>query len=159
MAQKFPLRPVLASEVPGGGLRSRAPWQAEGEKARRGVPNTLCALKPPNETLQEANDKLFSIPMTGDTVRTRVSSFGKGTKMENLESVSNSCSSQDAGKATDYNLRLRDVIINRLERISERGKQQVLEYIQELLKQGRAAVGIRSAPGEALQLAVGRRHG
>ena len=43
--------------------------------------------------------------------------------MENLESVSNSCSSQDAGKATDYNLRLRDVIINRLERISERGKQ------------------------------------
>ena len=53
--------------------------------------------------------------------------------MENLESVSNSCSSQDTGKATDYNLRLRDVIINRLERISERGKQQVLEYIQELL--------------------------
>ena len=53
--------------------------------------------------------------------------------MENLESVSSSCSSQDAGKAVDYNLRLRDVIINRLERISERGKQQVLEYIQELL--------------------------
>ena len=53
--------------------------------------------------------------------------------MENLESVSNSCSSQDAGKTADYNLRLRDVIINRLERISERGKQQVLEYIQELL--------------------------
>ncbi len=53
--------------------------------------------------------------------------------MENSKPVSNACSSQDAGKATDYNLRLRDVIINRLERISERGKEQVLEYIQELM--------------------------
>ena len=53
--------------------------------------------------------------------------------MANSKSVSNSCSSQDAGKAANYNLRLRDVIINRLERISERGKEQVLEYIQELL--------------------------
>ena len=69
MAQKFSLRPVLASEVPGGGLRLRGPGQPEGEKASRGVLNTPCALKPPNETLQEANDKLFSIPMTGDTVR------------------------------------------------------------------------------------------
>ena len=52
MARNFPLEPVLASEAPG---------RAEGEKASRGVPNIVCALNTPNETLQETNDKLFSI--------------------------------------------------------------------------------------------------
>ena len=53
--------------------------------------------------------------------------------MENSKSVSHPCNPRDAGKAADYKSQLRDAIINRLEQISERGQEQVLEYIQELM--------------------------
>jgi hypothetical protein len=53
--------------------------------------------------------------------------------MENSNSMSHPCSQQDAGKAGRNHTQLRDVIINRLEQISERSQEQVLEYIQELI--------------------------
>ena len=53
--------------------------------------------------------------------------------MENSKSVSQSCSQQDAGKAGAHHTQLRDAIINCLEQISERGQEQVLEHIQELM--------------------------
>ncbi len=53
--------------------------------------------------------------------------------MENSKSMSHPCSQQDAGKAGPNHTQLRDVIINRLEQISERSQEQVLEYIQELI--------------------------
>ena len=53
--------------------------------------------------------------------------------METSKSVSRPCSQQDAGRAGAHHTQLRDVIINRLDQISERGQEQVLEYIQELM--------------------------
>lgn len=53
--------------------------------------------------------------------------------MENSKSVSRRYSQQDASKAGFHHTQLRDVIISRLEQISERGQEQVLEYIQELM--------------------------
>ena len=53
--------------------------------------------------------------------------------MENSKSMSHPCSQQDAGKAGAHHTQLRDAIINRLEQISERSQEQVLEYIQELI--------------------------
>lgn len=53
--------------------------------------------------------------------------------MENLKSRSQPCPEQDAGQAGYHHTQLRDAIINRLEQISERSQEQVLEYIQELI--------------------------
>jgi len=53
--------------------------------------------------------------------------------MENSKSMSDPCSQQDAGTAGPQHTQLRDAIINRLEQISERSQEQVLEYIQELI--------------------------
>ena len=53
--------------------------------------------------------------------------------MENSKSMSHPCSQQDAGKTGAHHTQLRDAIINRLEQISERSQEQVLEYIQELI--------------------------
>ena len=47
--------------------------------------------------------------------------------------MSDPCSQQDAGTAGAHHTQLRDAIINRLEQISERSQEQVLEYIQELI--------------------------
>jgi hypothetical protein len=53
--------------------------------------------------------------------------------MENSKSRSHPCSEQDARRAGPHHTQLRDAIINRLEQISERSQEQVLEYIQELM--------------------------
>lgn len=53
--------------------------------------------------------------------------------MENSKSMSGPCLQQDAGKTGAHHTQLRDAIINRLDQISERGQEQVLEYIQELM--------------------------
>lgn len=53
--------------------------------------------------------------------------------MENSKSMNHPCSQQDAGTAGAHHTPLRDAIINRLEQISERSQEQVLEYIQELI--------------------------
>ena len=53
--------------------------------------------------------------------------------MENSQSMSHPNSQQDGGKAGPNHTPLRDVIINRLDQISERSQEQVLEYIQELI--------------------------
>ena len=53
--------------------------------------------------------------------------------MENSKSMSHPCSQQDAGRPGAHHTQLRDAIINRLEQISERSQEQVLEYIQDLI--------------------------
>lgn len=67
--------------------------------------------------------------------------------MENSKSMSHPCPQQDAGQAGPNHTQLCDVIINRLEQISERSQEQVLEYIQELID------------GEERQLEFSRRQG
>lgn len=53
--------------------------------------------------------------------------------MENSRSMNHPCSPQDSGEAGAPHTQLRDVIISRLEQISERSQEQVLEFIQELI--------------------------
>ena len=53
--------------------------------------------------------------------------------MENSKSMSRPCSQQDAARPDAHHTQLRDAIINRLEQISERSQEQVLEYIQDLI--------------------------
>ncbi len=53
--------------------------------------------------------------------------------MENSKSMRHPCAPQEAAEAGANHTQLRDVIIDRLEQISERSQEQVLEYIQELI--------------------------
>ncbi len=53
--------------------------------------------------------------------------------MENSKSMDHPCSPQDSGEAGAHHTQLREVIISRLEQISERSQEQVLEFIQELI--------------------------
>lgn len=52
--------------------------------------------------------------------------------MQYSKSVNPSGSQQNVGKVDLHHKPLRDAIINRLENISRRGQEQVLEYILEL---------------------------
>ncbi len=53
--------------------------------------------------------------------------------MENPNPMRSTFSSQDGSKAVDYNSQLLDVIISRLELVSDKSKERVLEYIQDLV--------------------------
>ena len=53
--------------------------------------------------------------------------------MENPRSGNSPSSSRNVSKAVAHNSPLQDVIISRLELISENGKERVLEYIQDLI--------------------------
>ena len=56
----------------------------------------------------------------------------KGIRMQHSKSLNRSGSQQNVGKVDSHHKPLRDAIINRLENISRRGEEQVLEYILEL---------------------------